>query len=818
MKKRIVKSGEVLFNPGDPADSFFLLMQGKVRFQPSLGFPEADLNEPVFGLSAPLIGAPRGMQAVAQEETVLIEFPFSRESLEALSLRSEKIRNNILYRCGSHAEQLGRAILEFQEHQDRAWKALVAALDAAALTPAARAVRDELVRRVGESFPDPFPPPEPFAPGRSGVIELLPNQSLYPLADAYRLELGCLELRLLTGETVMLFDQPGVCLAPLKSFHDLQSEPLTIFSLFVAAPTRLEYQPLAVFRDKLNAAPALVREVLAFIFALIPGLATYQRDLEQQVGQLREWLAGQLPALTGLPAPVAAALAGLGVNGAAAAPAPEAIADAVEMRPLAALYDALQQTPEQRAEIDQLLGLLRNPGSTDQATIRARMTNRFWELAAGAGAARAREEWHPQVRDLLRFGLLDEGLLQPGQLARLAAVRGPKHNDIFTVDEWLEGIATQEINPTSGDELAIRKIGVSEKLNKARGRMESEWGLLGARMGDWQNCYRELGMHFKAVEKGTDTFNQMLTLFNQQKAQLKAVEPLLDRMRTATDLLGSEGQRVREKLGKMHVNEGRIIEGIRNYAAAQEELNATRASVKGGDTTAASADSVIAEEVNTIIRQMAKMCIGPRGNHNPVLMGEFLTPAARELVTKSDLERLITEAAVVDPGIFQRQFKGVTRTILPYFIIIPCLGEKGVCWEPFERNNRATGRGRMAIPLVPRKDLKEIVFAALGDYRWQMAREAAAHYWMEEGITGKFYQYFMEAKLKGDIKELFVRNYVLWQLFEANGIQKMEKEIRMMFWMQMPFPAELKEQLKNRGFHYQQLYTADKNKERSSGY
>ncbi len=70
-----------------------------------------------------------------------------------------------------------------------------------------------------------------------------------------------------------------------------------------------------------------------------------------------------------------------------------------------------------------------------------------------------------------------------------------------------------------------------------------------------------------------------------------------------------------------------------------------------------------------------------------------------------------------------------------------------------------------------------------------MAREAAAHYWMEEGITGKFYQYYTEAKLKGDIKELFVRNYVLWQMFEASGIQKMEKEIRLMFWMQMPFPA-----------------------------
>jgi len=97
----------------------------------------------------------------------------------------------------------------------------------------------------------------------------------------------------------------------------------------------------------------------------------------------------------------------------------------------------------------------------------------------------------------------------------------------------------------------------------------------------------------------------------------------------------------------------------------------------------------------------------------------------------------------VDPGVFERTFKRQTNRIVPHVIIIACYGESGICWEPFERYNRATSRGRIAVPLFP-KDLKNAVISALGDLRWQVAKEKAQHYWMEEGLTGNYYQWFEE--------------------------------------------------------------------------
>lgn len=48
-------------------------------------------------------------------------------------------------------------------------------------------------------------------------------------------------------------------------------------------------------------------------------------------------------------------------------------------------------------------------------------------------------------------------------------------------------------------------------------------------------------------------------------------------------------------------------------------------------------------------------------------------------------------------------------------IIIPSYGNSGVCWEPYERNNKATSRGRIAIPMFP-GDLRMAVIIALGIY------------------------------------------------------------------------------------------------------
>ena len=89
---------------------------------------------------------------------------------------------------------------------------------------------------------------------------------------------------------------------------------------------------------------------------------------------------------------------------------------------------------------------------------------------------------------------------------------------------------------------------------------------------------------------------------------------------------------------------------------------------------------------------------------------------------------------------------------------------------------------------------------------------------MEEGITGRYYMWFTEQKMRGDVKDYFIRDYILWVTKESEGLQKLEREIRGLFWRMIPFSNEIKQRLKNRGFVYLDLYKKDQNIAMSDGY
>jgi hypothetical protein len=217
------------------------------------------------------------------------------------------------------------------------------------------------------------------------------------------------------------------------------------------------------------------------------------------------------------------------------------------------------------------------------------------------------------------------------------------------------------------------------------------------------------------------------------------------------------------------------------------------------------------------IRQMAKLCVGRQGNHFPLLMKHYLRSGFGDIGARENVIKILAEIEYLDPGIFERTFKRQTNRIVPNIILIPCYGDQGVCWEPFERFNRATSRGRVAIPMYP-KDLRTATISAVGDLRWQVAKEKAQHYWMEEGLTGWYYQWFAERKMKGDVKDAFVQDYILWITKESEGTQKLDREVRDIFWRYIPFPQDVKDKLKNRGFVYTELYKKDKNRSMSDGY
>jgi hypothetical protein len=255
---------------------------------------------------------------------------------------------------------------------------------------------------------------------------------------------------------------------------------------------------------------------------------------------------------------------------------------------------------------------------------------------------------------------------------------------------------------------------------------------------------------------------------------------------------------------------------MRDFNQAEEDVKTLQDKVEEDGGSAEVNVQAVDTEFNTI-RQMAKMTIGRQGNHFPLLTSEYFRSGPNDVAFRENVVSLLTRIESIDPEAFCRAYKNRINRIPPFVILMPTYGDTGVCWEPFDRFNRATSRGRIAIPMYP-KNLTVAMLAAVADLRWQVAKEKASYYWMEEGLTGNYYQWFNSRKLKGDLKESFIQDYIIWMTKESEGTQKLDKEIRGVFWRFMPFSQPVKEKLKGRSFAYQELYQRDLNRAMSDGY
>jgi hypothetical protein len=246
----------------------------------------------------------------------------------------------------------------------------------------------------------------------------------------------------------------------------------------------------------------------------------------------------------------------------------------------------------------------------------------------------------------------------------------------------------------------------------------------------------------------------------------------------------------------------------------EESLN-DKAGAFNEEVVSASKEEILAEM--TTIRQMAKMTCGRQGNQFPVFTREFFHCFDKGTGFRENVLRELAWIESLDPGCFTRIHKNVPNRIVPYVLLVPTYGDSGFCWEPFDRYNRITSRGRIVIPMYPR-DLRIACLTAVADLRWQVAKEKASFDWMTDGLTGHYYQYIEEQKLKGDVKQFFIEDYILWMTKESSGTQKLEKEVRGIFWRYVPFPQALKDDLKKRSMVYQELYQRDINRSMSDGY
>jgi hypothetical protein len=439
----------------------------------------------------------------------------------------------------------------------------------------------------------------------------------------------------------------------------------------------------------------------------------------------------------------------------------------------------------------------------DRGVYRQQIVTAYWDFLSNLALRAGSGKIDIQKKYALRYGLLLPTLLTPEQKDLFARIIEDNiyGEPVYYVDEWLRAVGMGKINPSSTDEAKTTKTDDSARfqqlLGKAQGKLQSAENLLRAKSDERLRAEDVLRNKINLIfeHEPLAGFSGVKTSFTEmQKRYLPEIgEALRDIVALDKELTGF----------------------ISDYEAAEVDVRTLQQKVdaSGGGTTNSSG---VSAEFDTL-RQMVKMTCGRQGNHFPILSREYFHSSAREIGIRENVLETLRWIESIDPEVYCRQYKSQLNRIPPFVILLPSYGDFGFCWEPFDRYNRITSRGRIAVPMYG-KNLQIAVLTAVADLRWQVAKEKASYYWMEEGLTGNYYQWFQAQRLKGDVKEYFINDYLLWMLKESEGIQKLQKEVRAVFWRFMPFSPEIKAKLKPRALIYQELCQRDTNRELSDGY
>ena len=200
------------------------------------------------------------------------------------------------------------------------------------------------------------------------------------------------------------------------------------------------------------------------------------------------------------------------------------------------------------------------------------------------------------------------------------------------------------------------------------------------------------------------------------------------------------------------------------------------------------------------IPQMQRVCVGPRANLVSVLTRDYCHPSRdNPVVDRPWLKAALDYVLKRDYQIFARKYKGQEFTVSPTFILCPGYGEGGFNWEPYSPGQKSKTGPRNCLCIFPPKNTLRALILGLADYRWEYAKADAMHYWLTEGLTGKWYGMFSIKQQRKNLKGFFLECYYEWIVNESQMLPRIDRRLREFFWYNIPFGDEIKQALKGGG-------------------
>ncbi|MCQ2524720.1 MAG: hypothetical protein MJ123_10320 [Lachnospiraceae bacterium] len=233
-------------------------------------------------------------------------------------------------------------------------------------------------------------------------------------------------------------------------------------------------------------------------------------------------------------------------------------------------------------------------------------------------------------------------------------------------------------------------------------------------------------------------------------------------------------------------------------------------------------------ELNNMFPTVNKVTYGRITSFCPVFSEHnLIKPLPSCLVSVDDIIVSLQQINKIDYGAFYRETvyscpeAGINKEfiqvkILPDIILFPNVGTRGVMWQEIEGRKRTTP-ARFMLSIFHLEDLTNTFVRLVGEFRWEMCKRVQGSRWndvSDRSLTSEYFDYIQFykknselsadakekiktslSKAKNSFKEMFIRDYIIWVLYEGNGSPRLNKLVRQMMATYCPFPKELRTKL-----------------------
>ena len=229
-------------------------------------------------------------------------------------------------------------------------------------------------------------------------------------------------------------------------------------------------------------------------------------------------------------------------------------------------------------------------------------------------------------------------------------------------------------------------------------------------------------------------------------------------------------------------------------------------------------------ELRNMFPQVNKITFGRITTFCPLFCADdVLKDLESSYVTVSRISQILQDIRRVDYTAFYRESLDMEHLetmgkemihveYLPDIILMPNVGIRGVMWQEIE-GKRRNSPGRMVFSIFHLEDLKTTFTHLTGEFRWELCKRIQGNRWNDVSInslTSEYFDYIQfyrknhdlsaEAKekvksslqrAKNSFKEMFVRDYMIWVLFEGAGSPRLNKVARQIMFTYCPFPEDI---------------------------